>query len=384
MRPFRIDIPEAALDDLRTRLAATRWPQEMPGTGWERGVPQAYLRDLVTYWQTKYDWRAAEARFNQYPQFVTEIDGAQVHFLHIRSPEPDARPLLLSHGWPGSIAEFLDVIGPLHDPVAHGGQARDAFHLVIPSLPGHGFSGPVAATGWDYPRIARAWAELMQRLGYDSYLAHGGDHGSYISLELGRQVPDRVHGVHVNMLLTVPSGDPEEMAGLTEGDLARLAKLAYFDAEVSGYMKVQSTRPQTIGYALTDSPVGQLAWIVEKFYEFSDSTDAPEDAVDRDLMLTNVMLYWLTGTAASSAHLFYEARGYMRDVFTPGVAPAPVTVPIGVAVFEPDFVPVRTLAERDYPTISHWSEFSRGGHFATLEQPAVMVEDLRTFARSLR
>ncbi|MFE9202420.1 epoxide hydrolase family protein [Micromonospora sp. NPDC007230] len=384
MKPFRIDIPETVLDDLRRRLAATRWPDDTPDTGWQRGVPQSYLRDLVDHWLTKYDWRAAEARFNQYPQFVTEIDDTRVHFLHVRSPEPDARPLLITHGWPGSIAEFLDVIGPLHDPVAHGGSAQDAFHLIIPSLPGHGFSGPVRETGWDYTRIAHAWAALMQRLGYDSYLAQGGDHGAYISLELGRLFPQRVAGVHVNMLLTVPGGDPAELAALTEDDLARLGKLAYFDAEVSGYMKVQSTRPQTIGYALTDSPVGQLAWIVEKFYEFTDSTDAPEDAVDRDLMLTNVMLYWLTGTAASAANLFYEAREYMREVFTPGTAPAPVPVPIGVAVFQPDFAPVRSLALRDYPTISHWSEFPRGGHFATMEQPSAMVTDLRAFARSLR
>ncbi|RKR86883.1 microsomal epoxide hydrolase [Micromonospora pisi] len=384
MEPFRVDIPQADLDELHSRLAATRWPDDMPGVGWDRGVPLAYLRELVDHWRTKYDWRAAEARLNQYPQFVTEIDGARVHLLHVRSPKPDAPALLLTHGWPGSIAEFLDVIGPLTDPVAHGGSAEDAFHLVIPSLPGHGFSGPVGATGWDYTRIARAWAELMERLGYDTYLAQGGDHGAYISLELGRLFPQRVLGVHLNMLLTVPSGDPREMERLSEDDLARLGKLALFDAELSGYMKVQSTRPQTIGYALTDSPVGQLAWIVEKFREWTDSADIPEDAVDRDLMLTNVMIYWLTATAASSAHLFYEARSYMRAVFTPGTVPDPIAVPIGVAVFQPDFAPIRAFAERDYPTISHWTEFERGGHFATMEQPSLIVEDVRAFARTLR
>jgi epoxide hydrolase len=380
--PFRVEIPESDLQDLRDRLSATRWPRDDGGAGWERGVPQEYLRDLVDYWQTKYDWRAAELRLNEHPQFTTEIDGARVHFLHVRSPEPGARPLLLLHGWPGSVAEFRDVIGPLTDPVAHGGAAEDAFHLVIPSLPGHGFSGP-AGPGWDYTRMARAFAELMDRLGYPQFLSQGGDHGAFISLELGRQFPDRVRGVHVNMLLTVPSGDPTEMAALTEADLARLGKLAQFDAELSGYMKVQATRPRTIGYALTDSPVGQLAWIVEKFAEWTDSAHRPEDAVDRDLMLTNVMIYWLTGTAASSAHVFYDARDYMRSVFTPGEAPAAVPVPIGVAVFQPDFAPVRTLALRDHPTISHWSEFPRGGHFAAMEQPDAIVGDIRAFARSL-
>ena len=382
MIPFRVEIPESDLQNLRDRLSGTRWPQDHGNTGWERGVPQAYLRDLVEYWQTKYDWRAAERRLNEHPQFTTEIDGARVHFLHVRSPEPDARPLLLLHGWPGSVAEFRDIIGPLTDPVAHGGAAGDAFHLVIPSLPGHGFSGP-AEPGWDYTRMARAFAELMDRLGYPSFLSQGGDHGAFISLELGRQFPDRVRGVHVNMLLTVPSGDPTELAALTEADRARLGRLAQFDAELSGYMKLQATRPRTIGYALTDSPVGQLAWIVEKFAEWTDSAQQPEDAVDRDLMLTNVMIYWLTGTAASSAHVFYDVREYMGAVFTPGVAPAAVPVPIGVAVFQPDFAPVRSLALRDHPTISHWSEFPRGGHFAAMEQPDALVGDIRAFARSL-
>ncbi|MFF9076940.1 epoxide hydrolase family protein [Streptomyces sp. NPDC014735] len=384
MKPFHIEIPEEDLDDLRRRLELTRWPGASLDAGWARGVPLDYLKGLAEYWRTEYDWRAAEARINQYPQFLTEIDGAQIHVLHIRSPEPEARPLILTHGWPGSIVEFLDVVEPLTDPARHGGDPADAFHLVIPSLPGHGFSGPVTGPGWDYPRIARAWDELMRRLGYDTYLSQGGDHGAFISLELARLAPERVAGIHVNMLFTVPSGDPGELAELSPSDFERLDKMARFDQELSGYMKLQATRPQTVSYGLTDSPVGQLAWIVEKFMEWTDSDKAPEDAVDRDTLLTNVMFFWLTATAGSSAHLFYEARAYMQGVFTPGVLPEPVPVPMGVLVLQPDFAPVRSIAERQYPAITHWTEVERGGHFASLEQPAAFVADVRKFARGLR
>ncbi|MGA4844414.1 epoxide hydrolase family protein [Streptomyces sp. G45] len=384
MRPFHIDIPEEDLDDLRHRLERTRWPDAGPDAGWDRGVPLGYLRDLAEYWRTEYDWRAVEARLNQHPQFRADIDGADIHFLHVTSPEPGARPLILTHGWPGSIVEFLDVIGPLSDPRQHGGDPADAFHLVIPSLPGHGFSGPPPGPGWDYRRIAKAWDALMRDLGYDTYLTQGGDHGAFISLELARLAPGRVLGAHVNMLLTVPSGDPGELAELSPQDLARLEKMARFDQELSGYMKLQATRPQTVSYGLTDSPVGQLAWIVEKFMEWTDSDKAPEDAVARDVLLTNVMFYWLTATAASSAHMFYEARPYMRDVFTPGVRPEPVPAPVGVLVLKPDFAPVRALAERDYPSIAHWTEIEHGGHFASLEQPEAFVADIRKFARTLR
>jgi len=384
MRPFRVDIPESDLEDLRRRLAETRWPAEGPDVGWDQGVPLGYLKELAEYWRTEYDWRAAERRLNQFPQFITEIDGANVHFLHVRSPEPDALPLILTHGWPGSVVEFLDVIGPLADPRAHGGDPAKAFHVVVPSLVGYGFSGPTTESGWNYRRIAQAWAELMHRLGYGAYAAHGGDHGSFVSFELARIAPDRVLGVHVNMLLTLPSGDPAEMAALTESDFGRLAKLQQFDAEMSGYMKLQSTRPVTVAYGLTDSPVGQLAWIVEKFREFTDSAKVPEDAVDRDQMLTNVMLYWLTGTATSAARLYYETREYLGAVFSPGNKPDPITVPIGVLVFEPDFAPILAFAERDYPTIVHWTEHEHGGHFAAMEQPQIFIDDLRSFSRHLR
>jgi epoxide hydrolase len=383
MRPFRIDIPQKDLDDLHARLDATRWPDELPGVGWSRGVPLDYLKELAHYWRTSYDWRAAESSLNRYPQFTTEIDGATIHFMHVRSPEPDALPLLVTHGWPGSFAEFEDVVGPLTDPRAHGGDPAHAFHLVVPSLPGYGFSRPLTETGWDTLRIARAWAELMDRLGYKRFGAQGGDAGSVISLELGRAEPERVVGVHVNMLMTFPGSDPAELAGLGEGDLARLGLLARFDGELSGYMKVMATRPQTLAYALTDSPVGQLAWIVEKFREWTDSPRVPEDAVDRDRMLTIVSLYWLTGTAGSSAQFYYEgAEGVRRQAS--GAVPPPIGVPVGVAVFPRDiFVPIRRLAERDLPTLAHWTEFDGGGHFAAIEQPAALVGDIRSFFASL-
>jgi microsomal epoxide hydrolase len=384
MRPYTIDIPQANLDDLHRRLAATRWPDALPGPDWARGVPLGYLKELAEYWLTAYDWRKAEARLNSHRQFITRIDDVQVHFLHIRSPEPKARPLLLTHGWPGGVAEFLNVIGPLSDPRAHGGDPADAFNLVIPSIPGFGFSGPVHG-GLGTQRVAQLWAKLMFRLGYQRYLAQGGDAGSVISLALGRIDPEHVAGVHVNMLLTIPSGDPTELAGLSEADQARLGRMAQFDTDRSAYMKLQSTRPNTLAYALTDSPVGQLAWIVEKFHEWTDSTAVPEDAVDRDQMLTIVSTYWLTGTAGSSAQLYYEDAESLRQLAGgAGGAPPQVIVPVGVAVFPRDILlPIRKLAERDLPNIQRWTEFERGGHFAAMEQPQSLVEDIRAFARTL-
>ncbi|GLY00458.1 MULTISPECIES: epoxide hydrolase family protein [Actinoplanes] len=384
MQPFRIDIPQDQLDDLHRRLAATRWPAEIPGTGWERGVPLGYLRELAAYWQDGYDWRAAEARLNEHPQFVTEIDGARVHFLHVRSPEPDATPLIVTHGWPGSIAEFLPVIGPLTDPRAHGGDPADAFHLVIPSVPGFGLSGPVTETGWDITRIARAWAELMGRLGYRRYLAQGGDIGAWISLTLAGVDPAGVRGAHVNFLVTAPPSDPAAMRDLDATDQGRLRRLASFLDDGAGYMKLQATRPQTIAYALTDSPVGQLAWIVEKFREWADAPKVPEDAVDRDLLLTDVMLYWLTATAGSSAHLYFEVADILPTAATPPPEQPPLPVPLGVAVYPHDSAhPIRSWADRAFPNIVRWTEFDRGGHFAALEEPDLYVDDLRAFHRLL-
>ena len=379
IRPYRIDIPQADLDDLAQRLARTRWSEQLPGPDWQRGVPVGYLTDLARYWVTSYDWRKQEALINAYPQFMTEIDGQDVHFLHVRSAEPGALPLVLSHGWPGSLVEFLDVIGPLTDPRAHGGDPADAFDVVIPSLPGFGFSGRIREPGWDSHRMATAFAELMRRLGYSRYGAQGGDFGAFISPALGRVDPNHVVGVHVNAATVgfIPFGevDPTVLAELTEAEKVRLDRMNAFLAEGNAYFQIQATRPQTLSYGLTDSPIGQLAWIVEKFKEWTHGDGLPEDAVDRDRLLTNVMLYWLTGTAGSAANIYYESMHSHNW-------PTPSGVPTGVAVFAED-ITIRRYAEEGN-AIVHWSEFDRGGHFAALEAPDLLIEDIRLFFRGLR
>ena len=381
IRPFQIQIPQADLDDFRDRLARARWPSEVPGVGWARGVPVAYLRELAEYWAKDYDWRTAEKELNQYPQFTTEIDGANLHFLHVRSPEADALPLVLSHGWPGSIVEFLDVIGPLTDPRAHGGDPADAFHLVIPSVPNFGFSGPTRASGWTAQRVAAAFAELMRRLGYDRYGAQGGDLGAFVAPALGRQDKDHVVGVHVNAATYgfIPWGEvsEEELATFTEVEKARVERRKWWDKEGSGYFQIQATRPQTLAYGLNDSPVGQLAWIVEKFKEWSfPASELPEGAISRDRMLTNVTLYWLTGTGASSAQFYYES------MHSAAWDQTPPTTPTGVAAFAED-IAIRRYAEQAN-NIVHWSDFDRGGHFAAMEAPDLLIGDVRAFFRKLR
>lgn len=379
IRPFRVDIPQAEIDDLHDRLSRTRWPQQLPGVGWERGVPVGYLKELAEYWRTSYDWRKNEARINDFPQFVTEIDGTDVHFLHVRSAEPDAQPLMLVHGWPGSVVEFLDLIGPLTDPRSYGGDPSDAFHVVIPSLPGHGFSGPLDGPGWTHGRMAAAFTELMDRLGYETYGVQGGDVGAVIAPEMGRLQPERVIGVHVNALVTFPSGDPSELAELTPQEQRRLAGFKNFRDEMMGYMQVQGTRPQTVAYGLTDSPTGQLAWIVEKFKDWTDpSAELPENAVDRDHLLTNVSIYWFTRTAGPSAQMYYETFHGGS-----GWGKARSSVPTAGAVFAGGDYAIRRLAERDH-TIVHWSEFDRGGHFAALEAPDLLATDVRDFFATLR
>jgi pimeloyl-ACP methyl ester carboxylesterase len=378
IRPYRISVPQADLDDLRERLARTRWARDLPGAGWERGVPTGYLRELADYWAKGYDWRAHEAALNAHAQFITTINGASVQFLHLRSAQPDATPLLLLHGWPGSIVEFLDMIGPLTDPAAHGGDPADAFHLVIPSLPGYGFSGPLTETGWTDGRSAAALAELMDRLGYDRYGVQGGDVGAFIAPLIGRMAPGRVIGVHVNALVTFPSGDPAEMAALTGAERARLAAMEKWQQQSSAYLQAQGTRPQTIGQALTDSPSGLLAWIVEKFQEWT-SPDAllPEAAVDRDRILTDVSIYWFTATADSAAQTYYE-RFNDPSMWMPRERS---TVPTAVAVFPTD-ISIRPFASRT-SNIVRWSEFDRGGHFAALEAPGLLTADIREFFRAL-
>ncbi len=378
VHPFRIDIPQAALDDLAARLDATRWPAPLPGDDWDTGVPTTWLRGIVEHWRHGYDWRAAERELNAVPQFTTEIDGQRIHFLHARSAHPDALPLVLTHGWPGSVVEFLDLVGPLTDPLAHGGDPSDAFHVVIPSLPGFGFSGPVTDTGWTTERIARAWAELMRRLGYERFGAQGGDVGAAVSVELGRVAPDRVVAVHVNggPGLPPPGLPEEERAELTDLERDRLARIDAFMQEEFGYIAVQSTRPQTLAYGLVDSPVGQLAWIMDKFREWTHPRPTlPEEIVDRDRLLTDVMLYWLTGTAGSAAYVGYAQSESWGPAENSGV-------PTGVIVFAHD-VAIRRYAERDN-TIVRWTDVERGGHFAALEEPDLLLADVREFFRGYR
>ncbi|MEQ7123007.1 epoxide hydrolase family protein [Actinopolymorpha sp. B11F2] len=380
IRPFHLDIPRSDLDDLADRLARTRWPDELPGVGWTHGVPLDYLRDLVEHWRTSYDWRKHEAELNEFPQFTTEIDGQLIHFLHVRSPEPNALPLILSHGWPGSVVEFLDVIGPLTDPRAHGGDPADAFHLVIPSLPGFAFSGPTRESGWDSRRMAAAFAELMHRLGYERYGAQGGDFGAFIAPDLARVDGERVVGVHVNAATAgfIPFGpvDDAVLAELTDVEKERIERKNRFLSEGNAYFQIQATRPQTLAYGLTDSPVGQLAWVVEKFKEWTHPAEGlPEAAIDRDRLLTNVMLYWLTATAGSAARLYLES---MRSQNWP----TKTAVPTGVAVFAED-IAIRRFAEQTN-TIVHWSDFDTGGHFAAMEVPDLLTGDVRAFFRSHR
>ncbi|WP_249645516.1 epoxide hydrolase family protein [Nocardia sputi] len=379
IRPFRIDVPQADLDDLRLRLARTRWIDDLPGTGWERGVPTAYLKNLAGYWAEKFDWRAAETELNAHPQFTTTIAGQNVHFLHIRSAREDATPLLLLHGWPSSVADFLDMIGPLTDPAAHGAPEAPAFHLVVPSLPGHGFSGPITEAGWNDGRIAAALAELMARLDYHRYGVQGGDHGAFIAPALGRIDTEHVVGVHVNALVTFPTGDPADMAALTDAEKARLGGMKKFQDDGSAYMNLKGSRPNTIAQLLADSPTGQLGWIVEKYREWTDqSHDLPEQAVDLDRLLTTVSIYWFTDTARSVADLYYE-RFHDATMF----APKPKgTVPTGVAVFKDGDYAIRRFAERAHH-ITHWSEFYSGGHFPALEVPELLVGDIREFFRTL-
>ncbi|GIU88585.1 MAG: hydrolase [Acidimicrobiia bacterium] len=370
VEPFEIRVPDAVLADLRSRLAHARIPEQVPGTGWDDGVPSGYLAELVAYWRDGYDWRTHEARLNRLAQFHTRIDGVAIHFVHARSPHPEAFPLLLTHGWPGSFVEFCDVIGPL----THPDDPADAFHVVAPSLPGYGFSEPPRERGWDVTRIARAFATLMDRLGYGRYGAQGGDWGAQIATALGVLDAGHCAAIHLNMPLADPPSEPVELSAADEADLAAMAR---FRREESGYAAVQSTRPQTLGAALNDSPAGLAAWIVEKFRAWSDCDGHPENAFTRDQLLTNVMVYWVTQTITPSMRLYREhARSR-----PPG---GPVAVPTGVARYprEPLRLP-RAWIERRY-RVTHWAEMPRGGHFAAMEQPDLFVADLRAFFRTVR
>jgi pimeloyl-ACP methyl ester carboxylesterase len=374
--PFTYHAPESALDDLRQRLARARWPEREPVGDWSQGVPLAKLRALVDYWRTEYDWRRCEATLNGFDQYRTAIDGLDIHFLHVRSPHADALPILITHGWPGSVIEFFKIIGPLTDPAAHGGNAADAFHVVAPSLPGFGFSGKPAERGWNAERIARAWAELMRRLGYDRYIAQGGDWGSVVTTEMARQRAAGLAAIHLNMPFVIP--DPLPTEELSAEEQRAVDAYQRFLSDGFGYFHLQATRPQTIGYALTDSPVGQAAWIYEKFHAWTDNDGAPEDALTRDEILDVITLYWLTETAASSARMYLENADVTGD-------PPVIEIGVGCSIFPREIVPApRSWAERVYPNLIHWNELDRGGHFAAFEQPALFTRELRDCFRALR
>lgn len=376
IRPFTLAVPQEQIDDLYRRLDSARWPEREAVDDWSQGVPLSALRSLCDYWRSGYDWRRCEARLNALEQFVTEIDGLDIHFLHIRSPHPHAVPLMMTHGWPGSVIEFLETIDPLTDPVARGGRAEDAFHLVIPSLPGYGFSAKPGRAGWGVERIGRAWAELMSRLGYDRWFAQGGDWGAIVTTVMGGQAPRGLAGIHLNMPVARPTAEdrvspgPEEIRAFEAG--------AHYSNFETGYSKIQSTRPQTIGYGLVDSPVAQAGWIYEKVWAWTDNAGKPEDALSRDTILDNIMLYWLPANGASAARLYWESFGSIAKS-------DPVLLPTGVSNFPHEITKApRKWAERILRNITYWTEVGRGGHFAAWEEPDLFVNEVRGFFATLR
>jgi epoxide hydrolase len=373
--PFRIEIPQSEIDELHRRLDHTRWPDGETVDDWTQGAPLAKVQALCDHWRHRYDWRACEARLNALGQFKTTIDGLGIHFLHVRSPHPGAMPLIITHGWPGSIIEFMKVIGPLTDPVAHGGEAEDAFHVVAPSLPGYGFSDKPTTTGWGVPRIAGAWIQLMARLGYERWVAQGGDWGAGVTTAIGVIRPPACAAIHVNMPLVFP--DEEARKNLTEQEKVYLAGLAYYQDKDSGYSKQQATRPQSLGYGLADSPAGQAAWIYEKLWAWTDNKGSPEDALSLDEMLDNIMLYWLTDAGASSARLYWESFGTFGSTR--------LDLPVGVSIYPKEiFRASRRWADKVMSNIIHWGELDRGGHFAAWEQPQLYVKEIRDCFRQVR
>ncbi|MBM37102.1 MAG: epoxide hydrolase [Actinomycetota bacterium] len=372
--PYEISVSDDAISDLHHRLKQTRWPERELVADWSQGIPLDYVKEVCEYWLSTYNWREREAALNEFDHFITPIEGCDIHFIHQRSKHDDAVPLILSHGWPGSIVEFQKVIGPLSDPTSYGGNAHDAFHVICPSLPGYGFSGKPAASGWGVEKMADVFTELMLGLGYDRFGAQGGDWGSAITTAIGGRHPDNCMGIHLNMVMRGkrPKDQPP-----TEEETAALEAAAYYRDWDSGYSTQQGTRPQTLGYGLTDSPAGQLAWIFEKFWSWTDNQGHPEDALSRDEMLDNVMLYWVTQSATSSARLYWESFRSLR--------PAQVDVPTGVACFPKEIIPpVRSWSEGTYTDIRQWTKMPRGGHFAAFEQPDLFVEDVRSFFAQVR
>ena len=367
--PFVISISDEQITDLKNRIANTRWPDAETTSGWNQGVPLAYVKELVQYWGEQYDQQRLANRLNAFDNLKTNLLGLNIHFMHIKSSNPNARPLLLTHGWPGSVVEFLKVIGPLTEPQEHGGTADDAFHLVIPSLPGYGFSDKPQATGWGVEKIADAWSTLMARLGYSQYFAQGGDWGSVITSYIARQDPEHCLGIHINMGIVAPDPNAEN---LTANELSIMAGWKYYQDWDSGYSKQQATRPQTLGYGLVDSPSGQAAWIVEKFYQWMDCGGHPENIVSRDELLDNIMVYWLTGSGASSARLYWESFGGGEG------REQPVSIPMGATISAKDiFRTSERFASRVFTNIVYWKDKEEGGHFAAFEQPNAFVSELR-------
>ncbi len=378
IEPFQLSIPETQLLDLRDRLQRVRWPERETVTDTSQGPPLQKIQALVEYWRDQYDWRRCEAMLNGFGQHRATIDGLDIHFLHIRSPEPDALPLILTHGWPGSVIEFHKVIGPLTDPAAHGGNRQDAFHLVVPSLPGFGFSDKPTGPGWGIPRIADAWITLMDRLGYDRWGAQGGDWGAAVTTAIGYKARSGCVGIHLNFVMYQPT--PDEIADATPHEQAMLDSMRFYQDSLSGYAKLQGTRPQTIGYALADSPVGQASWIYALFQDVSDSGGNPESVLTHDEMLDDVMLYWLTNAGASSARLYWEGQASMSRP-----PPAPMQTPTAISMFPKELVRIsRRWAEARFSNLVHFNELEAGGHFAALEQPVLLTEEIRTGFRELR
>jgi len=388
IRPFRVNIPEKELVELRKRIAAARWPSKELVGDRSQGVQLATLKALAHYWATDYDWRKAEAKLNSYPQFVTKIDGVDIHFIHVKSKHPNALPMIITHGWPGSVIELLDVIDPLTNPTAHGGSAADAFDVVIPSLPGYGFSGVPAELGWESGRIARAWAVLMERLGYTRYVAQGGDVGAAVTDAMGRQGPKGLIGIHLNLLAGAPA-IADRLPAKSEQERAAHKALATFKATGFGYFLEQSTRPQTIGYSLLDSPVGLAAWLLDhdtdSYYKISRAfiDGKPVGNLTRERILDNITLYWLTGTGASAARWYWELGQFLAAIG--GTAPPPVTVPVGFTTFPGEiFAAPRSWIEVAYPGVAYFNEVDRGGHFAAWEEPALFASELRAAFKPLR
>jgi pimeloyl-ACP methyl ester carboxylesterase len=371
IRPFRFDVPQSDLDDLKARLASTRWPERETPQDWSQGMPLAYTREVCAYWASEYDWRRCEAALNARPQFITEIDDLDIQFMHVRSKHDNALPLIITHGWPGSVLEFMKVVEPLTDPTAHGGSATDAFHIVCPTLPGFGYSGKPTSPGWTIERIGKAWGTLMARLGYDRYVAQGGDWGSAVTLAMGVSETQHCAGIHTNMPILSPS--PAMFEDLTDFEQNALAGGQYYWDWGSGYSTQQSTRPQTLGYGLVDSPVAQAAWVIEKFWAWSDCDGHPENAISRDELLDNVMLYWLPAAGASAARIYWESFSVLKK------EQPKISMPVGVSIYPHEiFRSSRRWCEERFSKLVHYNQLTKGGHFAAFEQPELFTTEIRT------